>query len=133
MATAGDEFRLGGHETLTVIRGAADTGGEVLEVEAAWDAGAEQPPSHYHPAQDEHFEVLEGALRATVDGETRLYAAGESFDIPRGARHTLQPDGGPARARWETRRRSERRTGSPRFRARWRRGTSFPASAHRCC
>jgi quercetin dioxygenase-like cupin family protein len=103
MANAGDTFRLGGHETVTVIRSAADTGGEVLEVEAVWEGGGDPPPSHYHPAQDENFEVLEGALRTSIGGVERVYTAGETFVIPRGTHHDITAAGGaPARARWET-------------------------------
>ena len=32
---------------------------ELLVMEQSYDAGAEAPPPHYHPSQDEHFEVLE--------------------------------------------------------------------------
>ena len=31
------------------------------------------PPEHYHPRQDEHFEVLEGAVRVVINGEERRY------------------------------------------------------------
>lgn len=36
---------------------------EALEVEATYGSG-EPPPKHLHPAQDEHFEVLSGSIRA---------------------------------------------------------------------
>jgi quercetin dioxygenase-like cupin family protein len=60
------------------------------------------PPEHFHPRQDEHFEVLEGAVRAVVDGEERRYVAGEAFDIPAGTPHQMAGDG-PARLHWEVR------------------------------
>ena len=104
MAQAGDTFKLGGHETVTVIRSAADTGGEVLEVEALWSPGGDPPPPHYHPAQEEHFEVLEGSLHTRIGKVERTYGQGETFSVPRGARHVMKPVGeGPVRARWETR------------------------------
>jgi quercetin dioxygenase-like cupin family protein len=76
---------------------------ELLVMEQSYEAGAEPPPPHYHPSQDEHFEVLEGSIALRVGHEHRTVAAGESFDIPRGTVHTMGPAGGPARVRWEVR------------------------------
>jgi len=60
------------------------------------------PPEHLHPTQAERFEVLEGTIRAVVDGEERTYGPGESFDVPAGAPHQMTADT-PARLRWEVR------------------------------
>jgi quercetin dioxygenase-like cupin family protein len=76
---------------------------ELLVMEQSYDAGAEPPLPHYHPSQDEHFEVLEGSIALRVGHEHRTVPAGESFDIPRGTVHTMGPSGGPARVRWEVR------------------------------
>jgi hypothetical protein len=76
---------------------------EVLVMEQSYAADAEPPPPHYHPSQDEHFDVLEGAIALRVGHEHRVVPAGESFEIPRGVAHTLGPSGGPARVRWEVR------------------------------
>jgi mannose-6-phosphate isomerase-like protein (cupin superfamily) len=87
-------------ETLDVVDRAAD----VLVFDARWAPGGSAAPPHYHPAQDEHFEVLEGALTVDVAGERRRLQAGETLDIPRGTKHRMwNPDEQPARARWETR------------------------------
>ena len=72
-------------------------------MEAAYAAGESPPPPHYHPSQDEHFEVLEGAIALKVGHERSVVRAGESFDIPRGVDHSLGPADGPARVRWEVR------------------------------
>jgi len=76
---------------------------ELLVMEQSYAADAESPPPHFHPSQDEHFEVLEGSIALRVGHEHRVVPAGESFDIPRGTIHTLGPAGGPARVRWEVR------------------------------
>lgn len=34
------------------------------------------PPSHFHPGQDEHFEVIEGTLTVRVDGDQRELGPG---------------------------------------------------------
>jgi mannose-6-phosphate isomerase-like protein (cupin superfamily) len=75
---------------------------DVLEMEAAYTGRGGLPPEHYHPRQDEHFEVIEGAVKAVVNGEELRYVAGESFDIPAGTPHQMAGDG-PARVRWEVR------------------------------
>ena len=96
----GETFKLTATETLALVSSAP----EVLEVEASFGAGHGPPPPHLHPAQDEHFEVLEGELRARVDGEERTLAAGDTLEIPRGKVHQMwNPSKEPARARWETR------------------------------
>ena len=46
---------------------------EALEVEAEYGPDGSPPPKHWHPAQDERFRVLEGTLRARVDGIEREY------------------------------------------------------------
>ena len=75
-----------------------------LVLEAAYSPGGSAPPAHYHPAQDEHFEILEGRLRVDVAGVRRDLHAGETLDIPRGTPHRMwNPHSQPARARWETR------------------------------
>jgi hypothetical protein len=76
---------------------------ELLVMEQSYDAGDDAPPPHFHPSQDEHFDVLEGSIALRIGHEHRVVPAGESFDIPRGTVHTLGPSRGPARVRWEVR------------------------------
>jgi quercetin dioxygenase-like cupin family protein len=73
-----------------------------LVMEATYSGEAGMPPAHLHPNQAEHFEVLEGTIRAIVDGEERVYEAGESFDVPVGTQHQMAAEG-PTRTRWEVR------------------------------
>ena len=73
---------------------------DVLELEASYSGEGGLPPKHFHPRQDEHFEVLEGAVRVVVEGEQRRYVAGEGFDIPARTVHQMAGDG-PARVRWQ--------------------------------
>jgi quercetin dioxygenase-like cupin family protein len=75
---------------------------DLLEMEAHYAGRGDLPPAHFHPSQDEHFEVLDGAVRAVIDGEQVGYAAGESFDVPAGTVHQMAGDG-PARVKWEVR------------------------------
>ena len=93
-------YKLTPSETVTVLRDDE----ELLEVEGRWGPEGKPPPPHFHPAQDEHFEVLEGRLTAKVDGEKRELAAGDTLDVPRGTAHQIWNAGSePARATWQTR------------------------------
>jgi mannose-6-phosphate isomerase-like protein (cupin superfamily) len=74
-----------------------------LEVEATYGPGGEAPPAHLHPDQDEHFEVLDGALRVRIDGIDRELAVGDTLDVPRGSVHQMwNPATEAARVRWTT-------------------------------
>ena len=77
---------------------------ELLEVEASYGPAGKPPPKHLHPAQDEHFEVLEGTLRVRIDDAERTLEAGDTVDIPRGAVHQMwNPGEAEARVSWQTR------------------------------
>jgi len=77
---------------------------ELLEVEGTWGPDGSPPPKHYHPSQDEHFQVLEGTLRSRVDGVQRDLGPGDELDIPRGVVHQMwNPGSEPTRAVWQTR------------------------------
>jgi quercetin dioxygenase-like cupin family protein len=75
---------------------------ELLEMEAIYGGTGQLPPPHLHPGQDERFEVLEGTVRAVIDGEERSHGAGETFEVPAGAVHQMTADP-PARIRWQVR------------------------------
>ena len=95
-----DTLRLTPKETVTILGGTPD----VLEVEAEYGPSGAPPPKHLHPAQDEHFEVLSGELRARLDGDERTLRAGDTLDIPRRTPHQMwNPGAEPARVRWQTR------------------------------
>jgi quercetin dioxygenase-like cupin family protein len=100
MAEAGTTYKLTPSESVTVRKHDDD----VLEVEGNYGPKGKPPPAHYHPDQDEHFEVVEGSLRTKVDGEEKLLEEGDTLDIPRGTPHQMWNDADdPARVKWETR------------------------------
>lgn len=93
-----ETLRLTPHESVRIRRAEP----ELLEVEATYGPG-KPPPPHFHPSQDERFEVLAGAINVEVDGETRELGAGEEIEIPRGSSHKLwNPSGEEARVVWQT-------------------------------
>jgi mannose-6-phosphate isomerase-like protein (cupin superfamily) len=92
-------LKLTPHEFVEVVSSTA----ERLVVEVTYGAGGSRPPKHFHPQQDERFEVLAGALSVERDGELRQLGPGEEIEIPRGATHRMwNPGSEPTRARWET-------------------------------
>ena len=91
--------------TIKFIKTAADTGGELLEMEATYNTAVDSVPEHYHPYQDEHIEVLAGMVSVHIKGQERTYVAGESFDFPRNVPHRFLGAAGCEEARilWQLR------------------------------
>jgi mannose-6-phosphate isomerase-like protein (cupin superfamily) len=87
------------------LRTGPSSGGEVHEQRVEYRPGSPFPPTHLHPAQDEHFEVESGQMRFVVAGTEHLVAAGGTIDIPRGTPHRARnaSSSEPATVRWETR------------------------------
>lgn len=70
-------------------RTADETGGALLEMEVTYNPNSSPPPVHFHPHQEEHFEVLAGQFRVNFAGEERLYGSGETFRVPTAAPHWM--------------------------------------------
>lgn len=87
-------------QTLTFLELSPD----LLVMETTYQAGGPLAPEHYHPHQEEHFVVLDGAVAVVVDGQRRRLAAGEELTLPPGSRHRFGalPDQS-CRVRWEVR------------------------------
>ena len=93
-----------GQIRLTFLRTAADTNGELLEMEAIYRPVSAAPPAHFHPGQEETFEILSGSLRFVIDGEEKIASTGERVVIPAGTIHLMHnPGTEPARVIWQTR------------------------------
>jgi quercetin dioxygenase-like cupin family protein len=89
---------------LRLVRTAAETNGELLEMEATYEPGSVEPLEHFHPNQDEHFEILAGFMEAQVGGERRTRSAGDTVDVPAGTVHAMWNEGDEqARVTWQTR------------------------------
>jgi quercetin dioxygenase-like cupin family protein len=89
LAKAGDDIRDEQGYGLIFRQTARETNGELLEMEAFYRPASAAPPLHYHPRQAEHFEVLGGAFQVTRGGETVVYKAGDTFDVPAGIPHAM--------------------------------------------
>ena len=83
---------------------AQDTGGELLEVESVYTKPTpSRPPTHYHPRQEERFEVLAGRLNVLVDGQERTLEEGEILIVPPGVPHEMWAAETGVRVDWQTR------------------------------
>ena len=59
---------------------------EHLVMESTYQAGGAPAPPHFHPSQEERFEVIEGGVRANVEGDERILrptGGGETEDDER--------------------------------------------------
>lgn len=94
------QLRISPTQTLEVLR----SDREVFEVETTYAPGGVEPPAHYHPHHDEHFEILAGTVHAVVDGSAIDLAAGEHLQVRRGQVHAFwNVAQEPARVRWTSR------------------------------
>jgi quercetin dioxygenase-like cupin family protein len=67
--------------------------GDVLRTEVWADPGGDVPP-HFHPAQEERFNVLSGSVRFKIDGKQINAGPGERVIAPAGSRHSFLNTGG---------------------------------------
>jgi quercetin dioxygenase-like cupin family protein len=104
VAQAGDVLQVPGFERLTVRTASIASGGELLELEAVYAPKGRMPPEHFHPAQEERFDALEGSVRVRLDGDERELRAGQTLVVPPRAPHTFwNPGAEPARLLWQVR------------------------------
>jgi hypothetical protein len=63
-----------------------------------------RPPLHYHPSQNERFEVLTGEIVVRRGTEETTFQAGDSFTVAAGTVHQMVAGEAPeTRLRWEVR------------------------------
>ena len=75
--------------SLIFMKTAADTGGELLEMEATYEPSSVEPVVHFHPRQSEHFEILDGVLHPRIGDSERELHAGDTVDIEAGVPHAM--------------------------------------------
>jgi mannose-6-phosphate isomerase-like protein (cupin superfamily) len=93
-----DVIHLGPNQDLRVISSTP----ERLVLDARWRRG-DAPPAHFHPSQEEHFEIFEGELTVVLGNEPpRLLRAGDTLEIAPGTVHKMwNALPGEAHAAWE--------------------------------
>ncbi len=76
-------------QKLRFIRTPSDTNGELLEIECSYLTKSKEPLAHYHPFQEEWFEVLEGELSIRLDGRIETLSMGDKIHIPKNQVHSM--------------------------------------------
>lgn len=98
------EFTHPSGERLIFRTTAAETNGELLEMEATYNPHSPQPPLHYHPYQEEQFKVLSGTFRVKVGDKEDVYQAGDEFTVPANTLHWMHNvSDEEGRLRWQIR------------------------------
>lgn len=77
------------HDPVRRQRLAFSRDGDILRAEVFADPDGDVPP-HYHPAQEERFEVLAGQVRFDVDRERIEGGPGTRVVAPPGAKHAFR-------------------------------------------
>jgi mannose-6-phosphate isomerase-like protein (cupin superfamily) len=105
MATAGQSVvNPSTGERVTFVRTAADTGGELLEMELVWPRPGERASAHVHPEMEERYEVLGGTAAFRIGGHQRTAGPGEVVTVPAGTTHLAwNPTGDPVHLKVEFR------------------------------
>lgn len=66
---------------------AAETNGELLQIECFSPPTAVKEPEHIHPRQESRFEILSGSCDFWIDGKQTTLGEGESLVIPPNVPH----------------------------------------------
>lgn len=74
-------------EWARVLVSAEETGGEYVKAELLAQPTAHPAGPHFHPAQEERFEVLSGELHYRLGERTAVAGAGEQITVPPGVHH----------------------------------------------
>jgi mannose-6-phosphate isomerase-like protein (cupin superfamily) len=100
VADRGDVIK-GLEGSIEFVETTAESGGERLVVEIDYAGTGNRPPAHFHPSQDEFFEILEGEIHARVGDEDHVLRPGDELHIPARTTHRMWAEV-PSRQRWTT-------------------------------
>jgi quercetin dioxygenase-like cupin family protein len=75
--------------TLVFRKTGKKTNGALLEVDAFYRPNSSRPLEHYHPQQEEHFEVVTGTMQVLLNGHEQTLAAGDILIIPPNTPHAM--------------------------------------------
>ena len=88
MATAGQTaVNPATGERVTFVKTAADTQGELLELELVWPRPGQRAPAHVHPEMEERYEVVSGTAAFRIGGHEQTAGPGEVVTVPPGTTH----------------------------------------------
>lgn len=76
-------------QAIRFVQTAANTGGELLEMETTYRPHSTEPTEHYHPYQAEDFTVLSGELTVRIDSQIIKLKAGDTLHISANKVHAM--------------------------------------------
>jgi mannose-6-phosphate isomerase-like protein (cupin superfamily) len=76
-------------DTVTFLRTARETGGELVEFQGEVPPGGSGPPAHLHLGAEESFTVVEGLLELRLGRRRLRLGPGETATVPPGTAHTF--------------------------------------------
>ena len=74
-------------EQIVFLKTAAETNGELLQLEMNVAPRGFIPGEHIHPYQAEYFKILAGTIGIRVAGEATQLGVGQELTVPAGTRH----------------------------------------------
>jgi quercetin dioxygenase-like cupin family protein len=86
MAKSGDVIGPVGGKTVIFLKTAADTNGELLQIEVAAEPFG--PAYHIHPKGEERLEVISGRVNYQIGSEKGSITNGEVIMVPEGTYHS---------------------------------------------
>jgi quercetin dioxygenase-like cupin family protein len=76
-------------QTIRFIQTAKDTNGALLEMESSFAPHSSEPVPHFHPIQNEVFDVLEGSISVRINGKVKVIKKGEQLQVPANTIHSM--------------------------------------------
>jgi len=88
MARAGDELvNPASGKRIVFLQTAADTYGQLLEMDDFWTRPGHRTAEHIHPEMQERWEVIAGSVCFRIDGVEQIAGPGEVVIAPAGVPH----------------------------------------------
>jgi mannose-6-phosphate isomerase-like protein (cupin superfamily) len=76
-------------QTIEFVTTSKESKGRLLEMIASWEPYSIKPMEHYHPYQDEQFDVLDGEMSLMLNGKTYILQKGDVVKIPAKTVHAM--------------------------------------------
>lgn len=76
-------------QDILFIQTGIESNGELLEMESTYQPHSKEPKPHYHPFQEEFFQVVSGEVNVRIDGRVIKLNSGEKLHIPRNRVHSM--------------------------------------------
>jgi quercetin dioxygenase-like cupin family protein len=74
-------------QTMIFLKTAAETNGQLLEIECFSPPNGVREPLHIHPLQENVFNVISGSCVFSIDGKEQIVSAGQTITISPGQKH----------------------------------------------